>query len=66
MTDYLLTGESALFGRRLEMTAMRADGSEFPAELAITRFDLDHHPMFTAYLRDITSANARKRRWRNW
>ncbi len=32
---YLATGEGQVLGRRLEMTAMRADGSEFPVELAI-------------------------------
>ena len=33
---------------------MRADGSEFPVELAITRIPLDGPPSFTGYLRDIT------------
>ena len=36
------------------MTAVRADGSEFPTELAITRIPLDGPPSFTGYLRDIT------------
>ena len=36
------------------MTAVRADGSEFPVELAITRIPLDGPPSFTGYLRDIT------------
>jgi PAS domain S-box-containing protein len=29
------TREKRLFGQRLELTAMRADGSEFPVELAL-------------------------------
>jgi signal transduction histidine kinase len=33
---------------------MRADGSEFPVELAITRIPVPGAPMFTGYLRDIT------------
>jgi diguanylate cyclase (GGDEF)-like protein/PAS domain S-box-containing protein len=41
-------------GRRLQMTAMRADGSEFPVELAITQVDLPGPPIFTGYLRDVT------------
>ena len=41
-------------GKRVEMTAMRADGSEFPVELAITRIPIDGPPSFTGYLRDIT------------
>jgi PAS domain S-box-containing protein len=51
---YLATGEIRLLGRRVEMTALRADGSEFPAELAITRIPVDGPPCFTGYLRDIT------------
>jgi diguanylate cyclase (GGDEF)-like protein/PAS domain S-box-containing protein len=51
---YLATGEGPLLGKRLELRAMRADGSEFPIELAITRVDLPGPPVFTAYVRDIT------------
>jgi PAS domain S-box-containing protein len=51
---YLATGEARLVGRRLEITAVRADGSEFPVELAITRIPLEGPPCFTGYLRDIT------------
>ena len=51
---YLATGEAHLLGRRIDMTALRADGSEFPAELAITRIPSDGPPSFTGYLRDIT------------
>jgi signal transduction histidine kinase len=54
LARYLTTGESRVLGRRIEMAAMRADGSEFPAELAITRIPLDGGPSFTGYLRDIT------------
>ena len=51
---YLVTGEAPVLGRRMEMTAVRADGSEFPVELAITRIPSDGPPSFTGYLRDIT------------
>jgi PAS domain S-box-containing protein len=51
---YLTTGEARVLGRRIELTALRADGSEFPAELAITRTPLDGPPSFTGFLRDIT------------
>ena len=54
LARYLATGKGQVFGRRLEMTAMRADGSEFPVELAITRIPLKGPPSFTGYLRDIT------------
>jgi PAS domain S-box-containing protein len=51
---YLATGEARMLGKRIEMTAVRADGSEFPLELAITRIPLEGPPSFTGYLRDIT------------
>ena len=51
---YLATGEARVVGQRIEITAVRADGSEFPVELAITRIPLDGPPCFTGYLRDIT------------
>jgi PAS domain S-box-containing protein len=51
---YLATGETRVLGRRLELTAVRADGTEFPVELAITRIPLEGDPSFTGYLRDIT------------
>ena len=51
---YLATGEGPVIGKRLELRAMRADGNEFPIELAITRVDLPGPPVFTAYVRDIT------------
>jgi len=54
---YLATGEARVLGKRIEMTAVRADGSEFPVELAITRIPLEGPPSFTGYLRDITERN---------
>jgi len=51
---YLATGEAHVLDRRIELTAMRADRSEFPVEIAITRTGLTGGPAFTAYVRDIT------------
>jgi PAS domain S-box-containing protein len=51
---YLATGEARVLGKRMEMTAVRADGGEFPVELAITRIPLEGPPSFTGHLRDIT------------
>lgn len=50
----LATGESPVLGHRLEFSAMKADGSEFPIELAVTRVSVEGPPLFTAYLRDIS------------
>jgi PAS domain S-box-containing protein len=54
LARYVATGAGPMLGRRVEMTAMRADGSEFPVELAITRIPSDGRPSFSGYLRDIT------------
>ena len=51
---YVDTGESHLVGHPVELPAMRADGSEFPVEIAITRPDLPGPPVFTGFMRDIT------------
>jgi len=47
-------GDSQLLGRRMEMIARRADGSEFPIELAVSRVALAGPPIFTGFIRDIT------------
>jgi PAS domain S-box-containing protein len=54
MERYLATGEAHVLGRRIELNAMRSDGTEFPVELAIVRVPLSGPPFFTAYIRDLT------------
>jgi PAS domain S-box-containing protein len=51
---HLSTGEETILNRRVELTGMRADQSEFPLELTVTRVQLAGPAVFTAYLRDIT------------
>jgi PAS domain S-box-containing protein/diguanylate cyclase (GGDEF)-like protein len=52
---YLATGEGPIFGKRLELEAIRADGTEFPIELAIMAIGATSKPMFTGFVRDITA-----------
>ena len=49
--------EPRLLGQRLELTALRADGSEFPIELAIAAVKGQdrHRAMFTGFISDITA-----------
>jgi len=54
----LATGEGTLLGRRVELTGMRRDGSEFPVEVAVERVDIDGAPMFTGFLRDVSERRA--------
>jgi two-component system cell cycle sensor histidine kinase/response regulator CckA len=51
---YLAGGEGKILGKRIEMSALRADGSEFPIEIAISRVAVDGPAVFTGYVRDIT------------
>jgi PAS domain S-box-containing protein len=48
------TGEGRVLDKRIEMTALRSNGAEFPVELTITRIHREGQPAFTGYLRDIT------------
>ena len=54
LARYLAAGKPHILDRRIETTAMRADGSEFPAELTVTRAGLPGEPAFIGYIRDIT------------
>jgi PAS domain S-box-containing protein len=58
LARYLATGESTLLNRRISLTAMRADGSEFPVELAITRHSSDGPATFSCALRDLSKQHA--------
>lgn len=52
----LSAGESALVNRRIELVAMRADGSTFPIELHVVPLSVDGEMLFTAFIRDISAA----------
>jgi len=54
-------GEGPVIGKRIEITALRKDGSEFPVELSITPVPAEGPPSFTGYLRDIPHQKKRKR-----
>jgi PAS domain S-box-containing protein len=54
LAQYLKTGATKILGRRLELTAIRADGSEFPAELTVTKIEAPGRPAFIGFVRDIT------------
>jgi diguanylate cyclase (GGDEF)-like protein/PAS domain S-box-containing protein len=46
--------EDRVVGSRLEVTALRHDGSQFPAELTLTPVGTEGPAAFTIYLRDIS------------
>jgi PAS domain S-box-containing protein len=58
---YCTTGTSRMVGHPVELDAMRADGSTFPIELAVTRPDVPGPPLFCGYLRDVTERKEAER-----
>jgi PAS domain S-box-containing protein len=65
LTHFLTSGLPGILDKRLETTAMRSDGGEFPIELTVTRIAWDGPPMFTAYIRDITERKRREQALRD-
>ncbi len=61
LAHYLATGEGPIIGKRIEIPAMRADGSEFLVELTITRVPMVEPPHFTGYIRDISERKQAER-----
>lgn len=43
-----------MLGRRVEMSALRADGSEFPVEMVLWRTEAEGHGHFTASMTDLS------------
>ena len=61
LAHFLASGSGPVLNRRIEITALRADGSEFPIELAITPFEVGGSWVFTAYIRDISERKKAER-----
>jgi PAS domain S-box-containing protein len=53
LARHMAGGPAVVSGRRIEITAQRAGGEQFPVELTITRVALDGDALFVAYIRDI-------------
>ncbi|QNF34082.1 PAS domain S-box protein [Adhaeribacter swui] len=53
-----LTGDSRIIGRRVELTAIRANGEEFPVEISIAASGTPTTPIFTSIIQDISERKA--------
>jgi len=51
---FLATGTGPIIGTRMETTALRADGTEFPVELSLAHIRGEGEHFFSAFVRDIT------------
>jgi PAS domain S-box-containing protein len=64
LANYIARGEERVLGHPLELSALRADGSEFPVEVAVRRLDVPGPPVFTGFIRDLTETRAVQARLR--
>jgi PAS domain S-box-containing protein len=53
---FLATGEGPILQRRIEVTAVRRDGVEFPVDLEVSPMRLGQDWVFSAFIRDITDS----------
>jgi len=51
---YRIANTGVSQGQRIELAAFRQNGAEFPAEVAISRIELEGSQIFTAYIHDIS------------
>ena len=54
LARFLTTGQSDVLDRRIEITALRRSGEEFPVELSILSFQTSDGYRFTAFISDIS------------
>jgi PAS domain S-box-containing protein len=62
---YLETGAKHLNWRGTEMTAQRANGEEFPAEVSFGEMTADQRRVFTGFIRDISEKKRSEEELRN-
>lgn len=58
LDHYLKTGEGPVLRSRIEITALRRSGEEFPIELSISPVNFGGEEMFLAFIRDVSSSRA--------
>ena len=56
LAHYLKTGEGPVLNQRIEISALRRDGTEFPIEIAIVPVRSHGDISFSAFVRDLTEA----------
>ena len=54
LRHYLATGELNVLNRRVELTAVRRDGTPLPVEVRVIPLSIDGKTIFSAFLHDIT------------
>jgi PAS domain S-box-containing protein len=57
---FLSTGQAKILRQRIEITALRKNGEEFPVELTVIPIQLDGQMFFSSFIRDITEQKQAK------
>ncbi len=60
----LATGQGSILGKRIELSALRRDGTEFPIELAVTAIANGHGITFCGFVSDISARKTGEERLR--
>jgi PAS domain S-box-containing protein len=58
---YQETRQPTILDRRLELSGLRQDGSEFPLELTVTRMPDVEPPLFAGFIRDLSAQQSGQR-----
>jgi PAS domain S-box-containing protein len=65
LEHFLRTGQGPVLNRRIDITALRRDGTEFPVELAITPLKSGDTWTFSSFIRDISARRQAEEDLRN-
>jgi PAS domain S-box-containing protein len=65
LEQFFKTGQGPVLNRRIEITALRRDGTEFPVELTITPLKSGNTWTFSSFIRDITERKRAQENLRN-
>ena len=65
LAKYIDTGHGPVLNQRIEVSALRKSGEEFPIELTIFPLNLEDRKFFTAFVRDITELKTSRENMQN-
>lgn len=60
MKKFISTGEGPVIGERIELTALRKDGSEITMEVRVRAHQVDEQVFFSAFLHDISARKGKE------
>lgn len=64
--QFVLTGKKNIFDKRIELSAMHANGTEFPIELTLASLKNDGQTLVTGFIRDISLQKKAQREIENF